>query len=101
MSNDHPLRVVPSLDRDIASFKHGDEEVIGDSGITLSGGQRQRVALARAVYAEAAVVVLDDVLSAVDATTGAHIWRHCIIDLLLSRGATVVMATHAVSACRC
>ena len=85
------------LDRDVAGFKHGDDELIGDSGITLSGGQRQRVALARAVYAESSVVILDDVLSAVDATTGAHIWRHCILGLILQRGGTVVMATHAVS----
>ncbi len=39
----------------------------------LSGGQKQRVALCRAVYADAPTYVLDDVLSAVDATTAAGI----------------------------
>jgi ATP-binding cassette, subfamily C (CFTR/MRP), member 1 len=58
------------LDGDVASFKHGHDQMVGDSGITLSGGQRQRVALARAVYADCDVVVLDDILSAVDSTTG-------------------------------
>ena len=44
----------------------------------LSGGQRARVALARAVYARADLVLLDDVLSAVDAEVARHIFEHVI-----------------------
>ena len=42
-------------------------------GIMLSGGQRQRVALARALIRDADLVLLDDVLSAVDHSTEAKL----------------------------
>ncbi|HEU0087231.1 MAG TPA: ABC transporter ATP-binding protein [Pseudonocardiaceae bacterium] len=46
---------------------------IGEQGLTLSGGQRQRLALARAVFADPAVLVLDDPLSALDVHTEAEV----------------------------
>ena len=84
------------LDDDIASFPKGDVTLVGDAGITLSGGQKARLALARAVYADADVYILDDVLSALDAIVGARVWQRCIVDLLVRRGKTVLMATHAL-----
>ena len=50
------------------------------------------MALARACYAEADTYLLDDPLSAVDATVGAHIFQKCILGLLA--GKTRVLATH-------
>jgi ABC-type multidrug transport system fused ATPase/permease subunit len=55
---------------------------IGENGINLSGGQKQRVALARAVYfsclaareKNSSLILLDDVLSAVDAHVGQHMY---------------------------
>ena len=44
--------------------------------------------------ARADVYLLDDVLAAVDAEVGAHLWEKCILGLLKSRGATVVFVTH-------
>jgi ATP-binding cassette subfamily B protein len=55
-----------SLDVDLAALPDGLETVVGERGIALSGGQRQRVALARGLLRPAEVVLLDDVLSAVD-----------------------------------
>lgn len=55
-----------SLDQDLQQFSDGLQTIVGQRGIMLSGGQRQRVALARGLFRDADVVLLDDVLSAVD-----------------------------------
>lgn len=54
--------------------------------------------LARALYSSAKVIILDDVLSAVDAHTSAHIQRHCLSGPLI-KGRTCILVTHAVSQC--
>jgi putative ABC transport system ATP-binding protein len=51
----------------------GLDSVLAERGSNLSGGQRQRVALARALSADAAVLVLHDPTTAVDAVTEARI----------------------------
>lgn len=55
------------------------------------------VSLARAVYSRASTVILDDVMSAVDAQTAQHIVQYCFSsDLMADR--TVIIASHAVEA---
>lgn len=85
-----------TLDADVAHLPQGTASVVGESGIMLSGGQRQRVALARGLLrTEACVLVLDDVLSAVDATT-----ERTLVDALQAavRRPTTVLVSHRVSA---
>ncbi len=55
-----------ALTSDLATLPNGVGTLVGERGVMLSGGQRQRVALARALYRDFDVLVLDDVLSAVD-----------------------------------
>ena len=56
-----------ALDADLAAMPYADLTPVGDRGSKLSGGQRTRLALARALYQhQAQLVLLDDVLSAVD-----------------------------------
>jgi manganese/zinc/iron transport system ATP- binding protein len=59
---------------------------------SLSGGQQQRVFLARALVQEASVLLLDEPLTGVDATT-----QQVIVELmaeLRDAGTTIVQATH-------
>ena len=53
----------------------GDLTLVGERGVTLSGGQKARVNLARAVYHEADIYLLDDPLSAVDASVGKQLFE--------------------------
>ena len=61
----------------------GDQTLVGERGITLSGGQKARVSLARMAYrSNIDVAVMDDPLSAVDASVANHLFEECICDLL-------------------
>ncbi|KAI3816745.1 hypothetical protein L1987_16449 [Smallanthus sonchifolius] len=80
------------LDRDFEMLVDGDVSVVGERGLNLSGGQKQRIQLARALYSDSDVYVLDDPFSAVDAHTGAHMFKKCLLNLLDKK--TVVYVTH-------
>ncbi|CAH2350232.1 oligomycin resistance ATP-dependent permease Yor1p [[Candida] railenensis] len=84
-----------SLESDLQILPAGERTEIGERGITLSGGQKARINLARAVYANPDIILLDDVLSAVDARVGKHIMNQCILGLLKDK--TRILATHQLS----
>ncbi|KAA0148004.1 hypothetical protein FNF29_06948 [Cafeteria roenbergensis] len=79
------------LATDLEALPSGQHTEVGPSGNTTSGGQRARISLARAVYAEAPVVVLDDVLSAVDADVASKLFTDVIRTELADR--TVVLVS--------
>lgn len=82
-----------SLRDDLRALEDSDRTEVGALGINLSGGQRLRLTLARALYSRAAILILDDVFSAVD----AHVGRHILNEALqgpLCKDRTVIIATH-------
>ena len=83
-----------ALITDLESLEGGDLTEIGEKGINLSGGQKQRISLARACYSKAKLVLLDDILSAVDSPTAKYLLDKCILGLL--KGRTVVLITHSI-----
>ncbi|KAJ7747845.1 P-loop containing nucleoside triphosphate hydrolase protein [Mycena metata] len=85
-----------ALRQDIELLPRRDMTKLGDKGSTLSGGQRQRLAIARAVYARADLVLLDDVFSALDGETEAHVFASLFGPEGMLRGKTTVLVTHGV-----
>ncbi|KAH9967588.1 hypothetical protein BC827DRAFT_1264378 [Russula dissimulans] len=85
-----------SLQRDFSLFDAGDKTEVGEKGLTLSGGQKTRITLARAIYSSADILILDDVLAALDVHTARWIVEKCFKGDLI-RGRTVLLVTHNVA----
>ena len=92
-----------ALKQDIDNWPQKDQTEVGERGLTLSGGQKQRISLARALYAvlddqktekTKFIVLLDDPLSAVDASVAKHIFDNGILRLLKDQ--TVILVTHGM-----
>ncbi|OAA35102.1 ABC transporter, transmembrane domain, type 1 [Beauveria brongniartii RCEF 3172] len=85
-----------ALDIDILHMPQGDQTMTGIAGCNLSRGQKQRLSLARAVYDELEILVLDDVLSSLDALTAETIVSRLfgLSGLLRRLGRTVIMTTN-------
>ncbi|TCD68042.1 hypothetical protein EIP91_011586 [Steccherinum ochraceum] len=84
------------LKRDLELFEAGEQTEVGERGLTLSGGQKARVTLARAVYSSASILILDDVLAALDVHTAKWIVEKCFKGELI-RGRTVILVTHNIA----
>uniref|UniRef100_UPI00358F56A6 multidrug resistance-associated protein 1-like isoform X1 n=1 Tax=Myxine glutinosa TaxID=7769 RepID=UPI00358F56A6 len=93
----HRVLAACALLPDLDILPAGDMTEIGEKGINLSGGQKQRISLARAVYNRAAIYLLDDPLSAVDAHVGKHIFDQLIGPEGLLKDETRVLVTHGLS----
>ncbi|KAJ7791217.1 hypothetical protein B0H14DRAFT_3094524 [Mycena olivaceomarginata] len=64
-----------ALEPDLGLFQAGDQTEVGEKGLTLSGGQKARLTLARAVYSKASILLLDDVLAALEKTHNVALTR--------------------------
>ena len=64
----------------------------------LSGGQQQRVAIARALAMEPAVLLCDEITSALDPDLVGDVLR--VVESLADEGMTLLMVTHEMSFAR-
>jgi ABC-type transport system involved in cytochrome bd biosynthesis fused ATPase/permease subunit len=81
-----------ALEEDFSRWEQGDETILGEKGVKVSGGQKARIALARALYSDAPVLLLDNILSALDAETSAHVFVEAV--LRASRDRIVILSSH-------
>jgi ATP-binding cassette subfamily B multidrug efflux pump len=81
---------------EVQLFPKQESTLVGEKGILLSGGQKQRLSLARGLYTPCKLLVLDNVLSAVDNETERflldQIFNHTrsAATLIISHRATVL-----------
>ncbi|MCI8388493.1 MAG: ABC transporter ATP-binding protein [Clostridiales bacterium] len=78
----------------IMGFGSNYETVLGERGVTVSGGQKQRISIARALMKDAAILIMDDSVSAVDTKT-----ERAILDNLKKnrKGKTTLLIAHRIS----
>lgn len=88
------VAALSAVDDNIREFPEGYSTVVGERGVTLSGGQKQRISIARALLKDAAVLILDDAVSAVDTAT-----EKIILDNLRNcrAGKTTILIAHRIS----
>ena len=86
--------VLADVDGNIRDFQKGYETMLGERGVTVSGGQKQRITIARALMKDAAILILDDSVSAVDTKTETAILQN----LRNTRnGKTTILIAHRIS----
>lgn len=85
-----------ALDDVFASLPHGDHTYLTGQSCSLSGGQRQRLVLARTLYRRPQLVLLDDVLSALDIRTEKLVMARLFgpAGLISMAEATIILVTH-------
>ncbi len=80
------------LEEMIGQLPNGLLTQIGEKGVRLSGGQRQRIAIARALYADAEVLLFDEITNQLDAHTEQEIIE--TLAKITHQNKTIVMITH-------
>jgi ATP-binding cassette subfamily B protein len=78
------------MEKDLADLDHGLETKVGPRGVKLSGGQIQRTAAARMFVRDPALLVFDDLSSALDVETEQALWDR----VFARRDATCLVVSH-------
>jgi ATP-binding cassette subfamily B protein len=78
---------------EILKMPEGYNTMVGERGSKISGGQRQRLAIARAILKNAAILILDEATSNLDAST-EYLIQASISNLIKNRKTTVISISH-------
>jgi len=85
---------ITHIDRFVETLPKGMDEPVMERGSTFSAGQRQLISFARALYADPAVLVLDDATSSIDTVT-ARLIKDATVRLM--QGRTSIVIAHRLS----
>jgi ATP-binding cassette subfamily B protein len=88
------------LEADVAALPRGLDTQVGPRGVRLSGGQVQRAAAARMLVRAPALLVVDDLSSALDVETEAALWGRLLGGPDGAPEATVLAVSHRRAALR-
>ena len=91
------------MEQDVAQLEKGLDTLVGPRGVRLSGGQIQRAAAARMFVRHPALLVFDDVSSALDVDTERLLWER-LAERMTGDGrsgrATILAVSHRRAALR-
>ncbi len=95
-SNNLVIEAVEAADfkKDLELLPDGLDTMVGEKGVALSGGQKQRLSISRALIKDPEILIMDDSLSAVDASTEETIIENIKKDRV---GKTTIIAAHRLS----
>jgi ABC-type multidrug transport system fused ATPase/permease subunit len=88
-----------AIEKDLELLVDGDKTEVGPRGVSLSGGQKWRIAFARALYSRAGILLLDDILSAVDTHVARWLFQNALTGEL-AHSRTRILVTHHVDICQ-
>ena len=82
-------------DEFIKGLPDGYDTIVGQGGLTLSGGQRQRLGIARAMVRDAAILILDEPSSGLDAESERLVFEG--LDRLMAGKTTPFVIAHRMA----
>jgi ATP-binding cassette subfamily B protein len=82
-----------ALSEEMKIFSQGKETLVGEKGIMLSGGQKQRISFARSMMKDCQLLVLDNIMSALDYET-----EDILLNQIMSKehAASILIISHRV-----
>lgn len=81
----------------ISNMKEGLDSIVEQRGTNFSGGQKQRLCIARAIVKKPKILILDDSVSALDATTEKNLKDALKTHL---KDVTIINITQRISSCK-